>query len=145
MLHIFYSFCSRLLVCKNNGFNPPVFHTFYLFFFSFFLFCLYPYPPPPLHWSIPFIPFPSFHHLFSPSLTHVSLPGCSSSTTPPLALHLLYCKQLTKAWQGLRSCSLCLPSLFSELFVIVSSLSCVFVSITRSLFCFFPLRQKSKS
>lgn len=49
LLHIFYSFCSRLLVCKNNGFNPPVFHTFYLFLFSFFLFCLYPYPPPPLY------------------------------------------------------------------------------------------------
>lgn len=36
------------------------------------------------------------------------------------------------------------PSLFSQLFVIVSSLSCVFVSITRSLFCFSSASEKQK-
>lgn len=85
------------------------------------------------------------HPSLSSSLNHVSLPCSRSSPSPPLLLHLLYCKQLTKSMTRSLLMFPRPPSLFSQLFVIVSLLSCVFVSITLSLFCFFPLRQKSKS
>lgn len=50
LLHIFYPFCSRLLVCKNNGFNPPVFHTFSTSSSSLSsYFVSIPIPPPPLY------------------------------------------------------------------------------------------------
>lgn len=67
-----------------------------------------------------------------------------SSVAPPLPLHLLYCKQLTKARQSLSSCSPCLL-LCSPSYLLLSLCYCVCLSLSCVLYSVFLLRQKSKS
>lgn len=77
------------------------------------------------------------HPCHSPSLPLFLLPSSSS-------LHLfLYCKQLTKAWQGLCSCSPCLP-LCSPSYLLLSPRYRVCLSLSRVLYSVFPLRQKKQ-
>lgn len=76
------------------------------------------------------------HPSLSSSLNHVSLPRSQSPSTPPLPLHLLYCKQLTKAWQGLCSCSPCLPHC-SPSYLLLSPCYRVCLSLSRFLYSVF--------
>lgn len=83
------------------------------------------------------------HHAFPSS--NPSLHSHSSFMSPPLPVHLLYCKQLTKAWQGLckmfPSTSLSpLPTICYCLLAIVHE----FVSIACSFFCFSSASEKQK-
>lgn len=105
------------------------------YFHSFFFFNSFYLGHPVQSFPIFFHPSPHFH------------PRWCSSTAPPLPLHPLYCKQLTKAWQGLCKCSPCLPFCFPSYLLLSPPRyrACVCVCLHRMFFIlFFPLRQKTQ-